>query len=221
MTMQFDRLWMLVVGHRRCDTVGAPGARGSILGDCRGSCPHHGCRQGRNRGIQVSRNPKHSTLDPVVQKRTLQTNKRTASLSMLRSVQDLVLNRPINPKFRTYPANYKPPDAAASEYQTIPLDKIEDFGVHANQYYQLDVSFFKVDTPLPCESVLPARRLILHGRDPHPHPKSSIVRRRLNSFLCTLPSSLGWTATFWLCCGTSTGSAHSLRLLLSQTGTTL
>eukprot|EP00960_Hanusia_phi_P052857 761704-Hanusia_phi.AAC.3 len=24
---------------------------------------------------------------------------------------------------------------AASEYQTIPLDKIEDFGVHANQYY--------------------------------------------------------------------------------------
>ncbi len=27
--------------------------------------------------------------------------------------------------------------------QTIPLEKIEDFGVHANQYYQLDVSFFK------------------------------------------------------------------------------
>lgn len=35
--------------------------------------------------------------------------------------------------FRTYPANYKPPDAVASEYQSIPLDKIEDFGVHANQ----------------------------------------------------------------------------------------
>ncbi|EKX46269.1 hypothetical protein GUITHDRAFT_107880 [Guillardia theta CCMP2712] len=45
--------------------------------------------------------------------------------------------------FRTYPPNYKPPDAAASEYQTIPLDKIEDFGVHANQYYPLDISFFK------------------------------------------------------------------------------
>ena len=45
--------------------------------------------------------------------------------------------------FRTYPANYKPPDAAASEYQTIPLDKVEDFGVHCNQYYPLDVSFFK------------------------------------------------------------------------------
>jgi len=45
--------------------------------------------------------------------------------------------------FRTYPPNYKPPDAVASEYQSIPLDKIEDFGVHANQYYPLDVSFFK------------------------------------------------------------------------------
>uniref|UniRef100_A0A7S0WE14 MPN domain-containing protein n=1 Tax=Hemiselmis tepida TaxID=464990 RepID=A0A7S0WE14_9CRYP len=45
--------------------------------------------------------------------------------------------------FRTYPPNYKPPDAAPSEYQTIPLEKIEDFGVHANQYYPLDVSFFK------------------------------------------------------------------------------
>mmetsp|Transcript_60881 Transcript_60881/g.143346 ORF Transcript_60881/g.143346 Transcript_60881/m.143346 type:complete len:340 (-) Transcript_60881:360-1379(-) len=45
--------------------------------------------------------------------------------------------------FRTYPPNYKPADAAASEYQTIPLDKIEDFGVHANQYYPLDISFFK------------------------------------------------------------------------------
>lgn len=38
---------------------------------------------------------------------------------------------------------YKPPNVAASEYQTIPMNKIEDFGVHANQYYPLDVSFFK------------------------------------------------------------------------------
>lgn len=45
--------------------------------------------------------------------------------------------------FRTYPKGYKPPDEAASEYQTIPLEKIEDFGVHANQYYQLEVSVFK------------------------------------------------------------------------------
>eukprot|EP00041_Stephanoeca_diplocostata_P031567 m.985851 g.985851 ORF g.985851 m.985851 type:complete len:338 (+) comp23986_c2_seq1:428-1441(+) len=45
--------------------------------------------------------------------------------------------------FRCYPDGYKPPDAAASEYQTIPLDKIEDFGVHAKSYYQLEISYFK------------------------------------------------------------------------------
>eukprot|EP00775_Hariotina_reticulata_P011952 gene11952-12095_t len=45
--------------------------------------------------------------------------------------------------FRTYPDGYKPPDEGPSEYQTIPLSKIEDFGVHAKQYYSLDVTFFK------------------------------------------------------------------------------
>ncbi|TFK65128.1 Mov34-domain-containing protein [Pluteus cervinus] len=52
--------------------------------------------------------------------------------------------------FRTYPENYTPPNAASSEYQSIPLSKIEDFGVHANQYYQLDVEIFKssLDTDL-------------------------------------------------------------------------
>lgn len=38
---------------------------------------------------------------------------------------------------------YKPPDEIPSEYQTIPLNKIEDFGVHCKQYYSLDVSYFK------------------------------------------------------------------------------
>jgi len=45
--------------------------------------------------------------------------------------------------FRTYPENYTPPNVSQSEYQSIPLNKIEDFGVHANQYYQLDVEIFK------------------------------------------------------------------------------
>ena len=45
--------------------------------------------------------------------------------------------------FRTYPKGFKPPDEEASEYQTIPLNKIEDFGVHCKQYYSLDVSYFK------------------------------------------------------------------------------
>jgi len=34
--------------------------------------------------------------------------------------------------FRTYPEDYKPPNAKDSEYQTIPLSKIEDFGAHSN-----------------------------------------------------------------------------------------
>mmetsp|Transcript_12632 Transcript_12632/g.31901 ORF Transcript_12632/g.31901 Transcript_12632/m.31901 type:complete len:353 (+) Transcript_12632:169-1227(+) len=45
--------------------------------------------------------------------------------------------------FRTYPEGYKPPDEPTSEYQTIPLNKIEDFGVHAKSYYPLDISYFK------------------------------------------------------------------------------
>ena len=52
--------------------------------------------------------------------------------------------------FRTYPKGYKPPDEGPSEYQTIPLNKIEDFGVHCKSYYQLEVSYFKspMDTKL-------------------------------------------------------------------------
>lgn len=37
--------------------------------------------------------------------------------------------------FRTYPEGYKPPDEPVSEYQTIPLNKIEDFGVHCKQVF--------------------------------------------------------------------------------------
>lgn len=52
--------------------------------------------------------------------------------------------------FRTYPKGYKPPDEGPSEYQTIPLNKIEDFGVHCKSYYPLEVSYFKsrLDTKL-------------------------------------------------------------------------
>lgn len=45
--------------------------------------------------------------------------------------------------FRTYPAGYKPDAAAASEFQSIPLAKIEDFGAHSSHYYSLDISYFK------------------------------------------------------------------------------
>eukprot|EP00850_Spirogloea_muscicola_P011001 SM000066S20476 [mRNA] locus=s66:582301:584588:- [translate_table: standard] len=45
--------------------------------------------------------------------------------------------------FRMYPPGYKPPDEPPSEYQTIPLNKIEDFGVHCKQYYSLEITYFK------------------------------------------------------------------------------
>lgn len=45
--------------------------------------------------------------------------------------------------FRTYPKGYQAPNEEPSEYQTIPLNKIEDFGVHCKQYYALDVTYFK------------------------------------------------------------------------------
>lgn len=45
--------------------------------------------------------------------------------------------------FRTYPAGHTPATDGPSEYQSIPLEKIEDFGVHCNQYYQLPIEIFK------------------------------------------------------------------------------
>ncbi|KAJ2719533.1 COP9 signalosome catalytic subunit rri1 [Coemansia sp. Benny D115] len=49
--------------------------------------------------------------------------------------------------FRTFPENHQ---AEASKdgtdpdgFQNVPLSKIEDFGVHAQQYYPLEVSYFK------------------------------------------------------------------------------
>ena len=48
--------------------------------------------------------------------------------------------------FRAYPTGYKPPDDQPNEYQSIPLAKIEDFGVHCKQYYQLETSYFKSET---------------------------------------------------------------------------
>ncbi|KAL5514316.1 hypothetical protein ACEPAG_2404 [Sanghuangporus baumii] len=45
--------------------------------------------------------------------------------------------------FRTYPEGYTPPGArSGGQYQSIPLEKIEDFGVHAEQYYSLKVEIF-------------------------------------------------------------------------------
>ncbi|KAL2002363.1 hypothetical protein VTN02DRAFT_112 [Thermoascus thermophilus] len=47
--------------------------------------------------------------------------------------------------FRTFPKDYTPPKEQLEddEYQSIPLNKVEDFGAHASQYYSLEVSHFK------------------------------------------------------------------------------
>ncbi|KAL8914255.1 MAG: hypothetical protein Q9171_001126 [Xanthocarpia ochracea] len=46
--------------------------------------------------------------------------------------------------FRTFPKDYKPAASGGSDdYQTIPLNKIEDFGAHASQYYSLEISHYK------------------------------------------------------------------------------
>ncbi|KAJ2765765.1 COP9 signalosome catalytic subunit rri1 [Coemansia nantahalensis] len=49
--------------------------------------------------------------------------------------------------FRTFPEDYQPGKAdggsEAGGFQSVPLEKIEDFGVHADKYYPLEVSYFK------------------------------------------------------------------------------
>lgn len=47
--------------------------------------------------------------------------------------------------FRCYPKNFKPAGDLTPEYQTIPMSKIEDFGVHCKKYYPLEISYFKSD----------------------------------------------------------------------------
>jgi len=45
--------------------------------------------------------------------------------------------------FRCYPPDYTPPDAKDSEWQYIPRDRIEEFGVHAKMFYKMDIQIFK------------------------------------------------------------------------------
>ncbi|OQU94524.1 hypothetical protein CLAIMM_00873 [Cladophialophora immunda] len=49
--------------------------------------------------------------------------------------------------FRTFPEGHVPKDKQftddSDEYQAIPQDKIQDFGVHANSYYPLEITHYK------------------------------------------------------------------------------
>jgi len=55
--------------------------------------------------------------------------------------------------FRTYPEDYKPErggGGGSEGFETIPMDKIQDFGAYADRYYSMEVSHFKssLDTQL-------------------------------------------------------------------------
>eukprot|EP01028_Stygiella_incarcerata_P003732 TRINITY_DN17798_c0_g1_i1.p1 TRINITY_DN17798_c0_g1~~TRINITY_DN17798_c0_g1_i1.p1 ORF type:complete len:338 (+),score=88.20 TRINITY_DN17798_c0_g1_i1:147-1160(+) len=45
--------------------------------------------------------------------------------------------------FRTYPQGHKEAESISHEYEAIPLDKIKDFGVHHDRYYELKIEYFK------------------------------------------------------------------------------
>jgi COP9 signalosome complex subunit 5 len=45
--------------------------------------------------------------------------------------------------FRTYPRGYTPPQSSTSQSDVVPLDKVRDFGVHANRYYSLKVEYYR------------------------------------------------------------------------------
>lgn len=63
--------------------------------------------------------------------------------------------------FRTFPEGYKPPDEAPSEYQTIPLNKIEDFGVHSKRVsHSLCAIFQEPWDDISVKDVLPVCRCL-------------------------------------------------------------
>lgn len=89
--------------------------------------------------------------------------------------------------FRTYPEGYKPPDEPVSEYQTIPLNKIEDFGVHCKQV-NVSLSFDL------CKNMLSTNFI------------NSICMCFCSIMLwISLILSLLLIATSWICYGTSIG----------------
>lgn len=82
-----------------------------------------------------------SGIDVTTQELHQQFEVRSAFEKLERGLQDPYVAIVVDPlrtaaagkveigAFRTYPKWYKPPDEQSDEYQSIPLNKIEDFGV--------------------------------------------------------------------------------------------
>lgn len=47
--------------------------------------------------------------------------------------------------FRTYPLDYVPPNSEGG-YQSVPQEKLKDWGLHANDYYKLKAGFIQSST---------------------------------------------------------------------------
>jgi proteasome lid subunit RPN8/RPN11 len=80
--------------------------------------------------------------------------------------------------FRTYPDDFKPSEGESS-WQSVPLDKIKDFGVRREKVSFVVLTFFFF----------------------------RCTRIGTISWRCRT-SSRSWTATCWSCCGPSTGSTR-------------
>jgi len=121
------RLRLLALRDRRQHAAGAATVPGPLRGHRRGP-GQDGCgRQGRDRGLphlpQGERGPR-AALAPY---------------PPLRRGRPPLTAPPPSPD----PQGFTPTEGGPSEYQTIPLEKIEEFGIHAKQYYALEVSFFR------------------------------------------------------------------------------
>lgn len=88
--------------------------------------------------------------------------------------------------FRTYPEGYKPPDDPVSEYQTIPLNKIEDFGVHCKQVVTSTNAYLEILITLTLANLA--------------HTYFGSIMHWISLILSPL-----LIVTFWICFGTSTG----------------
>ncbi|KAL0228778.1 hypothetical protein GEMRC1_013398 [Eukaryota sp. GEM-RC1] len=90
------------------------------------SHPSYGCWLS---GIDVMTQKSNQMLDPFV-------------AVVIDPVRTAAAGRVEIGSFRTFPDDYTAPSTRA-ECEVIPTDKMQDFGAHANSYYQVKTTFFK------------------------------------------------------------------------------
>ncbi len=97
--------------------------------------------------IRLNASGAHPPLPQIDPNRTISAGK--VEIGAFRTYPEVCNHRAVQPfisPLTRAPSDrqgYTPPSAQSSEHQSIPLEKIEDFGVHANAYYPLKVSVFR------------------------------------------------------------------------------